>query len=803
MSDTWTQAGTSPDDLLARWRRDGRPADLAALFDAVGPELFRVALHLCRDAATAEDVLQDTFVVVLERAHLWDPSRPAMPWLVGILKNQAAMARRRAARSPDPDRAPAPSSPLDPAFEAAEAEERERLREVLKSLPEPYRGVALLRWRYGLDPAEIAEVQGVPPGTVRSWLSRALSRIKVSMAALPALLLVLRPERGLDGVRTAILRRAVARHLPEPAEVVASGSVVVRALAGVPVGRALLAASVAVVAVGSVGWYLFGGDDGVGDSVGLPVPLQVATAPPAPKAAVAAPAPAAAPVVAAAPKPAEEPFDGVELEVLVKDAAGNLAVGAEVTVWRPRSNLPSDRVKYYEVPPFPGQVSVAPAFADVSGRARLRIGKPDLGPRNTELDALWIHAVKGGEAAMAVLKDLPATGTAKRELTLETAGRIHGTLRWKSGEVLPGGLVYLSFTPPLFLAVRTDENGLFRFPLVPASRFDGLRYFVHARDALSNEKVLPREAIDGPGLDVVAEPQWTLRGRCVDSKGVPLPDLPVVARVDQSVTSEFERRTKTAADGTFALERMDGRYSALRVEGGELGIYSRNPILAFGEAGVDVGDVILGKKAELSGTVLLEGGSAARGALVLLVPGKLAGDTILAYVATDEEGRFSFQVADNRSGDQFRVYVLPGEAENGVPVLDMAKGRMNARFVADAQTRGYTRGPIVLGGAPLRIVLGGLRVRFRFLDAETGVAEKLKIFKATVHARGTEWTPEKGYQAGIKADTANEYSPCIDVLKPGIFCPEVEVDGYSCEFPESVEVTEEKETVVEVRLRKK
>src|SRR5688500_6217951 len=109
----------TPEVHLARYRAEGRPGDLAALFDATGPELFRLALHLCPDAATAEDVLQETFLVVLERASAWDPGRPATPWLTGILKNEALMARRRAARRPDPRRLEAPVLPDDPAFEAA------------------------------------------------------------------------------------------------------------------------------------------------------------------------------------------------------------------------------------------------------------------------------------------------------------------------------------------------------------------------------------------------------------------------------------------------------------------------------------------------------------------------------------------------------------------------------------------------------------------------------------------------------------------------------------------------------------
>src|SRR5687768_7090525 len=111
MEETGVPPDRTPEVLLARYRAEGRPGDLAALFDATASELFRLALHLSPDAATAEDVLQETYLVVLERASAWDPERPAMPWLTGILKHEALMARRRAARRPDPSRLDAPVLP--------------------------------------------------------------------------------------------------------------------------------------------------------------------------------------------------------------------------------------------------------------------------------------------------------------------------------------------------------------------------------------------------------------------------------------------------------------------------------------------------------------------------------------------------------------------------------------------------------------------------------------------------------------------------------------------------------------------
>src|SRR5204862_7525962 len=90
----------------------------------------------------------------------------------------------------------------------AGADSVDRLHEVLEDLPPPYREVALLRWRYGLEPAEIAHVREEPPGTTRSLLSRALDRLRGAMKVLPAWFFAGPAPRGLAEVRRRVMERA-------------------------------------------------------------------------------------------------------------------------------------------------------------------------------------------------------------------------------------------------------------------------------------------------------------------------------------------------------------------------------------------------------------------------------------------------------------------------------------------------------------------------------------------------------------------------------------------------------------------
>ncbi|MEQ1893584.1 MAG: sigma-70 family RNA polymerase sigma factor, partial [Planctomycetota bacterium] len=133
-----------PADLhFARWCRTADPTALGELFDATAPRLLRLAIHLVGDAATAEDLVQQTYLAALEQRARLDGARPVWPWLTGVLANLAKKHQRRAGRERE----------LEPVLAAAEdpsrpLERRELDGEIARAideLGEPYREVVLLR----------------------------------------------------------------------------------------------------------------------------------------------------------------------------------------------------------------------------------------------------------------------------------------------------------------------------------------------------------------------------------------------------------------------------------------------------------------------------------------------------------------------------------------------------------------------------------------------------------------------------------------------------------------------------------
>ena len=152
--------------------------------EAMIPALRRYARALARDADIADDLVQDTLVRALrsERLFLGGDVRS---WLYTILTNLNKNRRRSLARRPQ-------FMPLldnNPDASGTEAEGRDISR-ALATLVEEQRSVLLLVMLEGLSYREVADIQGVPIGTVMSRLARARAHVKAS----------------LEGERTALRR---------------------------------------------------------------------------------------------------------------------------------------------------------------------------------------------------------------------------------------------------------------------------------------------------------------------------------------------------------------------------------------------------------------------------------------------------------------------------------------------------------------------------------------------------------------------------------------------------------------------
>lgn len=223
---------TSLEARFESFRRTGDPDDLAAVYDATAPRLLRTALHLVSSASEAEDALQAAFVAAIEQRDRWDAARPLLPWLVGIVANQARLLRAKNRRTLDPDRV-ARTAAADPAMAASALEFTASVDAAIDRLPETYRAILVLHIRHGLPPADIAHALRRPPGTVRAQLARGLDKLRELLpAGLAGSLALTVHERGLAAVRQEVLAHVPAATAALPiAAVTAMGILTMKKLA--------------------------------------------------------------------------------------------------------------------------------------------------------------------------------------------------------------------------------------------------------------------------------------------------------------------------------------------------------------------------------------------------------------------------------------------------------------------------------------------------------------------------------------------------------------------------------------------
>lgn len=140
---------------------------------AQAPALRRYALALTRDRETADDLVQDCLARALSREHLWHGGS-LRAWLFTILTNLDRNRRRALAARPQPLALDERAHWTPP----GDALARQAVERGVAALPEEQREVLLLVALEGLSYREVAEVQGVPIGTVMSRLSRARAALR-------------------------------------------------------------------------------------------------------------------------------------------------------------------------------------------------------------------------------------------------------------------------------------------------------------------------------------------------------------------------------------------------------------------------------------------------------------------------------------------------------------------------------------------------------------------------------------------------------------------------------------------------
>lgn len=168
-------------DLLQRVAANGDVEAFRALFETYAPRVKSYMLRQGADAATAEELAQETLLAVWRKAGLYSGDKgSATTWIFTIARNlRIDRLRREVVWQPLPENNDErPSEDPTPDEELSERERGERVRAMLAQLPPDQSEVINLAFIEGLSHSEIAERLKLPLGTVKSRMRLAYQKIR-------------------------------------------------------------------------------------------------------------------------------------------------------------------------------------------------------------------------------------------------------------------------------------------------------------------------------------------------------------------------------------------------------------------------------------------------------------------------------------------------------------------------------------------------------------------------------------------------------------------------------------------------
>lgn len=640
---------SAADRAFRSFQRSRNPNALAEVFDAAAGDLRRVARHVVNTQATVDDLVQATFLIAIEQAHSFDTKRPVLPWLTGILRNQAKLVHRRERRRVDPDRLPEPED-LDPVRSAEDREFDAQVDRAITKLGPSYRPVLNLYLKHGLGAGEIAETLGRPAGTVRTQIVRGLEQVREHLpVALSGLIAGLLPSAGSAAVRATVLEHASK-----------ASSAKVATAASIAISKFWVSIAVALLVLGFSSWAVVdslssatdastrtgvvagGSDDSDASTLGGASDSGADTASAAAEFADSATDRPDRRTVSTEGTEANPGAITARIRGVVRDTDGDAVAGASVLLWSDGRRAGARR---------DGEFVVQPVTTATTGDGgAFEIGTPsEEFTLTAQHGQLWcVERVTGSVANREVIDGVT--------LTIAPTVILEGSLLDSSGDGIAdfeiesdGSLRAAEPTdvPDVFnshadaIACRTDANGTFRLRAVADHRYPWS--IDHPEHLGFSTRHAPAEG----RLDIRLESGATIHGQVFRADGTPANGAKV------RLSARWWRRGVCDPHGRFEIRgaEIDPRNSFLLVHDDASAVFAHQPIPD------DLSNVILHLEApqRIAGVAIDAEGRPIAGATVRVIGDRrvvsntsygeprtwefLSGKS---RCTTDEDGRFSF-----------------------------------------------------------------------------------------------------------------------------------------------------------------
>lgn len=182
-------AQSPSDDLeLVRQLAKGNESAFACLYERYQAPIYRFVLHMSGNAASAEEITQEVFMVVIGKPKAYDPEKGTLAgYLFGIARNLMWRSIQQSAHdvpfveeSAEED-ASAFANDADLLEDLSQAESLEYLRKAVLALPEAYREVVVLCELEEMTYLEASALLKCSPGTIASRLNRARTLLRTKL----------------------------------------------------------------------------------------------------------------------------------------------------------------------------------------------------------------------------------------------------------------------------------------------------------------------------------------------------------------------------------------------------------------------------------------------------------------------------------------------------------------------------------------------------------------------------------------------------------------------------------------------
>ena len=157
--------------------QSGRFDAFDEIYASIAPPLRRYLLSQARDAAKADDLLQETFLQIHRARHTYDPSYPLMPWANAIARHVWLMDRRMLSRRPwAPDDVTEMELPVR--ADAASFADRSEVRRALRDVAPARRDAVIQHHLLGFSFKEIADRAGIAETAAKLRSSRGIAQLR-------------------------------------------------------------------------------------------------------------------------------------------------------------------------------------------------------------------------------------------------------------------------------------------------------------------------------------------------------------------------------------------------------------------------------------------------------------------------------------------------------------------------------------------------------------------------------------------------------------------------------------------------